>query len=182
LQTNPSDIEIHRIEPILGKEYVRLAEDKESFLKQKSRLQWLNLGDKNSKFSSIWWKVFTTAIEFSLSIMIMECILQIQGRLRILLWVIFRRFWGGFSSDIVLDSSMLSGALPRRLSLSQSTSHDTPITNEEIQKTLFSIKDNKPPCSDGFSVGFFKKSWVLLAWTLLMLSDLSSLLVSFSSR
>jgi hypothetical protein len=71
----------------------------------------------------------------------------------------FQKILGGFSSDIVLDSSMLSRALPRRLSLSQSTSHDTPITNEEIQKTLFSIKDNKPPCSDGFSVGFFKKSW-----------------------
>jgi sRNA-binding carbon storage regulator CsrA len=44
MQTNPSDLEIHRTEL---KEYVRLDEAKESFLMQKSRLQWLNLGDKN---------------------------------------------------------------------------------------------------------------------------------------
>jgi hypothetical protein len=29
------------------KEYVRLGEAEESFLKRESRLQWLNLGDKN---------------------------------------------------------------------------------------------------------------------------------------
>jgi hypothetical protein len=32
------------------KEYVRLAEVEESFLRQKSWLQWLNGGEKNSKF------------------------------------------------------------------------------------------------------------------------------------
>jgi hypothetical protein len=47
MQTNPSDLEIHRTEL---KEYVRLDEAEESFLRQKSQLQWLNLGDKNSKF------------------------------------------------------------------------------------------------------------------------------------
>jgi len=38
MQTNPSDLEIHRAEPILMKEYVRLVEVEESFHRQKSRL------------------------------------------------------------------------------------------------------------------------------------------------
>jgi hypothetical protein len=59
--------------------------------------------------------------------MIIECVLEMPGRLRILLEVIFGRFSGGSSSNIVLDSSMLFGALLRRLSLSQSTSLDTHI-------------------------------------------------------
>ena len=42
--------QIHRVEPILVKDYVRLVEAEESFLRRESRLQWLNLGDKNSKF------------------------------------------------------------------------------------------------------------------------------------
>jgi len=37
------------------------------------------------------------------------------------------------------------------------------VTNEEIQKTLFSLKDNKAPGSNGFSVGFFKKSWSIVS-------------------
>jgi len=40
---------------------------------------------------------------------------------------------------------------------------DSPITNEEIQKTFFSFKDNKAPGPDGFSVGFFKKSWSIVS-------------------
>jgi hypothetical protein len=38
MQTNPSDLEIHRAEPILVKEYVRLVEVEGSFHRQKSRL------------------------------------------------------------------------------------------------------------------------------------------------
>jgi hypothetical protein len=50
MQTNPSDLKIHRAEPILVKGCVRLTEAEESFLRKKSWLQWLNIGDKNSKF------------------------------------------------------------------------------------------------------------------------------------
>jgi 5'(3')-deoxyribonucleotidase len=50
MQRNHLDLEIHRAKPILFKEYVQLVEAEESFLRQKSWLQWLNLGDKNSKF------------------------------------------------------------------------------------------------------------------------------------
>jgi hypothetical protein len=50
MQTHPSYLNIHRTEHILVKEYATLAEVEESFLRQKSWLQWLNLGDKNSKF------------------------------------------------------------------------------------------------------------------------------------
>ena len=57
---------------------------------------------------------------------------------------------------------MLSWVLPRRLSLSQSTSLDSLITDEEIQKTLFSLKDNKAPGPNGFNVDLFKKSWSFL--------------------
>ena len=35
---------------MLFQEYLRLAQAEESFLRQKSLIQWLNLGDKNSKF------------------------------------------------------------------------------------------------------------------------------------
>jgi hypothetical protein len=50
MQRNPLDLEIHRARPILVKGYAQLAEADESFLMKKSRLQLLNLEDKNSNF------------------------------------------------------------------------------------------------------------------------------------
>jgi len=63
---------------------------------------------------------------------------------------------------VVVDSSMLSRALPRRLSRSQSMILDHPIIDEEIQKILLSLKDNKARDSNGFIVSFFKKTWSIV--------------------
>jgi hypothetical protein len=58
----------------------------------------------------------------------------------------------------------------------------SPITDEEIKKTLFSLKDNKAPGLDGFSVGFFKKSWSIVGLDAInAIVDLSFLVAGFSS-
>jgi hypothetical protein len=72
----------------------------------------------------------------------------------------FEKLLGEVSrSDSGFDSCILSGALTRRLSPSQSMSLESPISDDEIQKVLFSLKDNKALDLDGFSMGFFKKGW-----------------------
>ena len=43
---------------------------------------------------------------------------------------------------------------------------DNPISDEEIQKILFSLKDNKAPIPDGFNAGFLKKAWTIIGLTL----------------
>jgi hypothetical protein len=65
---------------------------------------------------------------------------------------------GGSSSEVVFDSSMLSRALPRRLSRSRSMILDNLIIDEEIQMILFSFKDNKAHDPNDFIVNFFKKT------------------------
>lgn len=50
MQQNRLNLDIHRIESIFVKECVRLAQVEESFLRQNSQVQWLNLGDKNLSF------------------------------------------------------------------------------------------------------------------------------------
>jgi hypothetical protein len=54
--------------------------------------------------------------------------------------------------------SLFGEVLPQRLSSSQITSLDNQISDDEIQKVLFSLKNNKAPGLNGFSVGFFKKA------------------------
>jgi len=144
------------------KEYVRLAEAEESFLKQKSWLQWLNWGDKNSKFFVNSVKGFHNRNRILFIHDDPGMCLTDAEEVKDTIVSYFQKIFGGSSSDIVLDSSMLSWVLPRRLSLSQSTSLDSLITDEEIQKTLFSLKDNKAPGPNGFNVDLFKKSWSFL--------------------
>jgi hypothetical protein len=50
MQQNPLNLDIHKIESIFVKECVRLSQVEESFLRQNSQVQWLNLGDRNSSF------------------------------------------------------------------------------------------------------------------------------------
>jgi hypothetical protein len=80
---------------------------------------------------------------------------------------------------VVVDSSMLSRALPRRLSRSQSMILDHPIIDEEIQKILLSLKDNKARDSNGFIVSFFKKTWSIVGSDIIRFFFF---LVGFSSR
>ena len=56
-----------------------------------------------------------------------------------------KKLMGGSNSDLVIDSSILSRALPRSLTPSQSMILDNPIIDEEIQKIFFSLKDNRLP-------------------------------------
>jgi hypothetical protein len=39
---------------------------------------------------------------------------------------------------------------------------DNPISDEEIHKVLFSLKDNKAPIPNGFNAGFLKKAWTII--------------------
>lgn len=50
VQLDPLDENLHRAPASAVKEYSDLSRAPESFDRQKSRVQWLNLGDKNSQF------------------------------------------------------------------------------------------------------------------------------------
>ncbi|KAL5861831.1 hypothetical protein ACOSQ4_003127 [Xanthoceras sorbifolium] len=50
IQRRPTNVSLHEEESRLVKLYGDLSRDEESFLRQKSRVQWINLGDRNSKF------------------------------------------------------------------------------------------------------------------------------------
>jgi len=71
-----------------------------------------------------------------------------------------RNFWEGHGQNMLI--SLFGEVLPQRLSSSQITSLDNQISDDEIQKVLFSLKNNKAPGLDGFSVGFFKKAWSIV--------------------
>ncbi|KAJ6756449.1 hypothetical protein OIU79_028773 [Salix purpurea] len=50
LDQNPSSPEARLVEKDAARSYHQLCRDEESYYKQKSRIQWLTLGDKNTSF------------------------------------------------------------------------------------------------------------------------------------
>ena len=50
LDTNPTNAGLQEQERVCARQYVQLSNDEESFYRQKSRIQWLKLGDRSTKF------------------------------------------------------------------------------------------------------------------------------------
>lgn len=148
VQLNPSDSNLWRDEATAVKEYGDLSRAEESFLRQKSRVQWLNLGDQNTEF-------FFRAVR------------SYHGRNRIVsvsrddgtrineprevkeeIVGYFQRLLSVATHDRPIDIDVLGRAMSRRLTPSQCSELAKEVSEEEIKDAFFSLKDNKAPGPD----------------------------------
>lgn len=86
LQSNPTYLDAFRMEKELVQEYSFLRHDEESFLRQKSRINWLKLGDSNSGYFSELLRASITGLELTLSL----------GRMVLGLWnkrILKKKWW-----------------------------------------------------------------------------------------
>lgn len=139
--------------------FARLSQDEEAFFKQKSRVQWLQLGDKNTAF-------------FHKSIIHRQCrnsitrLKDADGRLimdpQAIGNMAVTHFKNILSSPSSAHIQYISQCFPKRMSEEASNHAGRPITKEEIKEALFSISDGKAPGPDGFTASFFKQAWDLI--------------------
>ena len=129
--------------------------DEERFLKQKSKIDWLEVGDSNSKFfhNSVKAKQHSSRIERITDVHGIE--FEGSGVANALV-AHYEKFLGCSGPEIVFHSD---GIFKNKLSMSKAQQMIEPVTDDEIKKAMFSIGDNKAPGPDGFSALFFKKSW-----------------------
>ena len=159
LLSNPSDTSLVGIEQECLKNFHDLARAKEGFLKQKSRIQWLKLGVKNSNFLHKVVKARNS--KNSIKSIMMENGGRIDDPTSIK-----HEFVKHFQS--VLGSNMqMSATVDYSLDgLVWSSKHldilNSGITHEEIKRSMFSIDDAKAPGPDGFSSLFFRKAWSIV--------------------
>ena len=172
LLNNPYDTLLVENEKKCLKAFHDLACAEEGFLKQKSRIQWLKLGDQNTSFfhkaiksrnsrNSI--KVLTLAsrgrIEDPEDIK-QEAIAHFQNIL----------CCDGPSTD---HNHYLDNLEGFTWSPQHKESLNRRITQEEIKNAIFSINDSKAPGPDGFTSLFFKKAWSIVG------SDVTEAVESF---
>ena len=159
LDSNPTSIAAQNSERAHAKLYMQLCKDEESLLKQRSRINWLQLGDRNTKF-------FHNSLLHR----------QVRNRIHSLhdstgTIITDQQEMGKLASTyyeqlLSAPQPPLSGPVnhiyPNIISDASKSAINLPITDEDIKTALFSIPDNKSPGPDGYNAYFFKHCWSII--------------------
>jgi len=159
LDEHPASVEAQQSERLLASRYMQLCKDEESYFKQRSRIQWLQLGDKNTAFfhKSLLHRQTRNRIhmlkdESGNNIIDEQEIGQLATSY-------YEQLLSPTPSPLAEDITSL---YPTTISDTSRCRANLPITNDDIKNALFSIPDNKSSGPDGYNALFFKKSWHLI--------------------
>ena len=158
---SPSNPMLGEIEKSCLKNYHDLAIAEEGFLKQKSRVQWLKLGDQNSSFFHKAVKARNAQSALKVITMANGCRTEDPAAIK---QEAVRHFQGILCSDVPLvsRSEYLDGLDGFGWSPQLMVMMNKAISHEEIKEVIFSIDDSKAPGPDGFSSWFFKAPWDII--------------------
>lgn len=140
-----------------------VAKLEEGFLKQKSKLHWLKVGDKNNK---VFHRAATTR-DVNNSIKEIKCrdgrIAKLPGEMKDEAEGFFKDFLQHIPPDFEgVDVSKLRDLLPYRCSVTDQHNLTREVTAEEITKVLFSMPSDKSPGPDGYTAEFSKVAWPII--------------------
>lgn len=128
-------------------------------LDKKSRVQWLELGDKNSNFffksinkNSNRGRIHSIVLPNGEKTQNMDetCDAFVTHYMSVL---------GTPHDDEYNGKERLCELVRVKVSESQSNRLGCPVTEEEIKEVFWSLNSSKAPGPDGFSVGFFEGAW-----------------------
>ncbi|XP_062094166.1 uncharacterized protein LOC133800227 [Humulus lupulus] len=155
LQSNPHSVNLQRLEAGVGDKLARIYE---SFLKQKSKVDWLRFGDDNTTYFHACLKqrrasncITSVVTEFGQSIENFDDVVDHFV-------THFQKIMG--SKSMASRSNQKSCFdLGHKLTLDQQVSLVKPFSTKEVKEALFSINSIKSLGPDGFGSGFFKVLW-----------------------
>jgi hypothetical protein len=159
LDEHPTSDSAQATERTLAAQYWQLCKDEESYFKQKSRIQWLQLGDKNTTFfyKSLLHRQVRNKIH-SLQDENGNLVTDQQdiGRLA------STYFENLLTAPHPILNAEVAGLFPNTITEASKAAALTPITDDDIKAALFSIPDAKAPGPDGYNALFYKKSWDII--------------------
>lgn len=155
LDRDPMNAILQNEERVAYAKYVDLCSVEEKLALQKARIQWLGLGDRNSRF-------FRT-IKGNVNKGRISSVMMPNGDRVTKSADIFATFVDSFTNlfgDRVTRSAgyeRISNLVSKRVSVDQFNDLARKVTDKEITDAFRSLKANKAPDPDGYFVGFFKK-------------------------
>lgn len=135
-------------------EFWKLSRLTESLWRQKSRVKWMKLGDKNTKyFQSLANNRFRRNLLGS--VVVNGCLLEDSGEINDAAAV---HFGNNFKEEWISRPS-LGGVFNRRIPHVSATTLDGPFEEVEIFATMKECSSQRAPGPDGFKFSFVKKGW-----------------------
>ena len=159
---NPSEVAAQE-EAAAYEKWLHVANLEEDFLKQRSKLHWLDVGDQNNK-------TFYNAIRTRQAQNMIREVGCVDGNIATDHQEIKQDVERFFSDLLNLCREDYKGTTMEELrelmgfrcSLEDCSALEADVTEVEIQKVLFAMKNNKSLGPDGFPCEFFKLTWSIL--------------------
>jgi hypothetical protein len=143
----------------LMRELAEVLAREEEMERQRSRLEWLSSGDRNTCF-------FQARAKSRARTNRIRALKRADGSEETTqegIELMAKDFYEGlFTAQENLQPDLVCQYIPRKVTDRMVDMLDSAFTTDEVEKALFQMGPNKAPGVDGFTAGFYKKHWPLL--------------------
>ncbi|GJV20529.1 hypothetical protein Tco_1369549 [Tanacetum coccineum] len=155
LDNHPHNQDIKEKEVKDLKDYNEAANDAESFLFQKEKIEWIYKGDRNNQFFH---KIIQSGRQANKIVSICnDAGNRLEGKLLEDQFVNHLKKFPG-ASNLTNEFLNFKGVFGTKLNNEEAIEMNEEVTDSEIKNALFDIGDNKAPGPDGYTSTFFKKA------------------------
>ncbi|GJS03919.1 hypothetical protein Tco_0320427 [Tanacetum coccineum] len=148
LDLNPNDVNLRDEEAVYVQAFTEAKIDEERFLKQKAKIEWLDVGDSNSAYfhKSVKCLNQRSRVDIILNLANVEVTRTDVAN------AFVSHYENFLGSDMVCDMVNSDRLFVKQVSENSYSNMVSPITYEEIKSSMFSIGDDRAPGPDDFSL------------------------------
>lgn len=155
-----SNSELIQEEKQLLVNFEKWSNTEEQIWKQKARIDWLQLGDSNTKFFHAYIQVRknTNVIHRLVS---SEGVVVVQAQIKQEIKEFYQSLMGTAAEELIMVDKNIMSRGPE-LQVTQQKALIVAVTGQEVKEALFSMDSSKAPNINKFNVYFFKKCWHII--------------------
>jgi hypothetical protein len=127
--------------------------------KQRSRVEWLQEGDRNTAFFQAKARQRGRINKIKSLKRPDGTLCTTQDELEAMAANFYRHLFA--AQDLTAPENVVQ-FVPRKVTDAMNLMLDAPLATEEVEKALFMMRPNKAPGPDGFTTGFFQRHWQLI--------------------